>query len=750
MAASMGAVAACIVGNVAPPAVPLAAVLLAAGIGAGAVALRSGRRAGPVWALVGLSLGGAACGLAPRGPEGGGRTPVRFELRVRDGWQRRQWGWRARVRVLAAESAGTAVRVPGELWMELGGAGDPAALPRAGSRWSGSGELVWRSGRPLAAPLLSVKSALLLHSTGPPRGLDAWRDRLAARLGAAAAGDAGLERAAAVAAALALGRREALDPGDVDVMRAGGLAHLLAVSGLHVGIVGGAAWLVLLVAGVSPRGRRWAVAAVVLAFALLSGGAPPVQRAAGAAALVLLARQIGRPLAPLPTVWGVVAALALLDPGAVLGPSLALSATVTLALVRWVGPVAARLSLLPRWLGGAVAVAGTAQAASLPLVGGYFGSVPWLAVLANLLIAPVSVVMVGLSVAATAVAACAGDAARPLLVALGWATTAVAAVAGQAASATSAMAPVPWPAAAVGVVLALVALSRVRLSAPAALLIIGATVAWVVLPPRWPAPRWEVRALQVRDGMAMLVRADRSGVLFDAGRGRRDAARSLALQPIRRLAALVITHADQDHVGGAETVLRQYRVGRLVFPAALAGAPALTALRRVADREGVPATAVARGQSITVGGGRLDVLWPPVDVRGLSDNDASLVARLRQGGVTLLVTGDIESRGERMLMRRGGPLRADVLQVPHHGSGTSSTRVFLDRVRPRVALVACGVEPRFRYPARDVAERLRRQRCVVASQSAGVSGVTWSDGRSVEVRTRRPVTVRLGRERHER
>ncbi|MGV8038837.1 MAG: hypothetical protein AB2L07_01700 [Thermoanaerobaculaceae bacterium] len=158
--------------------------------------------------------------------------------------------------------------------------------------------------------------------------------------------------------------------------------------------------------------------------------------------------------------------------------------------------------------------------------------------------------------------------------------------------------------------------------------------------------------------------------------------------------------------------------------------PRVLPLRAVARRRGVPVRLVAAGDALGWGELGCRVLWPPAS-GALEDNDMSLVAVLESGGTRLLVTGDIEAGGEAALARSGADLRADVLQLPHHGSRTSSSQVLLDAVRPRVVMAATGVRPRFDYPDPQVVVRVRALPALAVAQVWGVERVWWEDGRIV-------------------
>lgn len=240
----------------------------------------------------------------------------------------------------------------------------------------------------------------------------------------------------------------------------------------------------------------------------------------------------------------------------------------------------------------------------------------------------------------------------------------------------------------------------------------------------------------------MLLRTGRASVLVDAGRHPQEAARSLAALRLRTLEALVLTHADEDHAGGAEAVLRRVVVRNLVLPRAAENEASLAPLRRMARRRGVRESWVTAGQRMSLGDIRADVIWPPPGT-ALRGNDASLVLRAHMAGATVLVTGDIERLAESLIVATGSALRAQILQVPHHGSRTSSSRAFLAAVSPRVALVPTGVRPRWSYPSPEVAARVRAAPAVLLSQRHGHHHVWWESSGAAWVGGSQPVQVHL-------
>ncbi|BCW93037.1 MAG: DNA internalization-related competence protein ComEC/Rec2 [Thermoanaerobaculum sp.] len=688
------------------------------------------------WFFLGFCLAGAltlASGPTTAGEE---RQPVRFSGVVRDGFRPVETGWSTRLRVLTVEGPSGPENVRRELSLTVGGSASPENLPPPGSRVEGAGELVQRGKR----QSLWVKTPRLLQLQGHPGGVDAFREEARWRLVETAGFSLHRQRAATLAAALVLGRREQLLEEETQTLRQAGLGHLLAVSGLHVGLVAGLFWTLFLLLGLSPRTRRWLLIPVVVGFAWLSGGAPPVRRAAGAAVLLLVARQLGRPLELLPTFWGVVGLLVLVEPGLVWDVGFELSAGIALALVRF-------LPELKGLFGGgrfgtAVSVAAVAQVASLPLSGLHFGMLPPLGMVCNLLAVPVATVMVGLSLAALALACVFPPLAGLCLDGVGFGASVLQLLAGWGAKVLWAFPPLPWGLQAFLLLLFVAALLPWRGALGAALGVVvmtGFLVARAYLPPSQP----QVAMLPVRQGMALLVSGREGRLLVDAGRASREALGALAWWRGAKLDALVLTHPDADHVGGAEAVVSVLRPRFLMLPALFWQRSEFLSLRWQAEKRGVAVVPLFPGQRVRVGDVACDVLWPPAQ-GNLPDNDASLVLRCGLAGVSFLLVGDLESTGEERLLASAQPVFADILQVGHHGSRTSTSWAFLKAVSPRLALIPTGTSPHLRFPQPVVVSRLRQARVLVLSQKQGFKRLWVGQEGDLELDTSPPVFVRVG------
>jgi competence protein ComEC len=251
--------------------------------------------------------------------------------------------------------------------------------------------------------------------------------------------------------------------------------------------------------------------------------------------------------------------------------------------------------------------------------------------------------------------------------------------------------------------------------------------------------------LDVGQGMCVVVISPSGrSMVVDAGRsGQRVEERVvpyLRARGVERIDYLVLTHPDQDHVGGMPVLLEQMQVGVWVDPVIETTNQTYgRTLEMLIDRD-IDAMRARRGDILDLGADvTVDVLWPvePLLQSGgePASNDNSIVLQVTHGSIRFLITGDLEARGEAQLiaLETNEELRSDVLVVGHHGSRTSSTAEFLDVVSPNVAIIPVGLDNQYGHPHDEVVQRLRfRSVRIYRTDLDGTIQVT-SDGESYVV-----------------
>ena len=570
---------------------------------------------------------------------------------------------------------------------------------------------------------------------------------------------------AGVLAALVVGDQNAIERADWDVFRATGVAHLMSISGLHITMF---AWAASLLIGglwrrsaqVTPRlclalpaSSAGALGGLLLAalYAAFSGWGVPAQRTIWMLAAVVLLRQSGRQWPWLQTWLLAMAVVVLLDPWALMqaGFWLSFAAVGILFATDSGGAGADRTSaddqfsskFVPRWLawlawlGNGLRKSAREQwvvtLALTPLTLLLFNQVSLIGLLANAVAIPwVTLVVTPLAMLG-ALYAPVWNAAAATVALLTWFLQLLA---GWSLASVSVAAAPLWCAMAGVLGGALIAM---RLPWSWRLLGIPLLLPVLLWQPARVAPgQFEVLGADIGQGNAVLVRTAGHALLYDTGPrfSRESDAGHRVLVPLlralgTRIDMLMLSHRDSDHTGGAPAVLAMQPQARLV--SSIEDGHPLQGLR--------PSERCTAGQKWVWDGVNFEVLHPEADDydKPNKSNAMSCVLRISNGSQTALLVGDIEAAQEsRLVSSHPDALKADFLLVPHHGSKTSSSEIFLDAVQPRLALAQAGYRNRFGHPAGLVAARYDdRGTRLIRSPQCGAA--VWQTAKPLEIACQR-------------
>jgi len=558
------------------------------------------------------------------------------------------------------------------------------------------------------------------QSLNKPIGVDdSWRsevNQLRARLSRGITTQLAESSAVGLIAALVVGDRQLIDNEQWRVLTATGTNHLMAISGLHIGLVAG---LVFFLVGqlwrrlpyvtlyiATPRAAAMCAILAALVYAALAGFTLPTQRALIMVSVAMLAIWSQRPVIPSQILAVALFAVLLYDPTAVISGSLWLSfGAVAIIFYTMVG----RLNTSSWWWkwGRAQWVIAVGLA---PILLFWFQQVPLVSPLANLIAVPlVSFITVPLSLLSGILLLLWPD--------LAYATLWLAALS----------LDVLWP-----VLNSLSQLDQLLwiTPQPPAWTLLPALVglAWILaprgIPARWVGVCWmlplvffpkqqlehgmaRLSLLDVGHGLAVVIQTSNHVLLYDTGpryskafdAGSAVVVPYLRSQGIDTIDRLVLSHDDIDHTGGYGSIMQHIKVINVMQSVNI---PLLNP-----DVELCTA-----GRQWSWDGVKFTVLHPGHDFQDERDNNMSCVVQITTRTDKLLLTGDIERQVEAQLVkyfaRNDDNLRADVLVVPHHGSRSSSSEQFVHAVTPKLALISAGYRNRYGLPKADVVERYRR------------------------------------------
>lgn len=247
--------------------------------------------------------------------------------------------------------------------------------------------------------------------------------------------------------------------------------------------------------------------------------------------------------------------------------------------------------------------------------------------------------------------------------------------------------------------------------------------------------------LDVGQGDGIVIQTAGHAVMVDGGSSDRKNVGKYSLEPflkcrgIARLDYLVLTHCDGDHVNGALYLMEEgtVTIGTLVLPAAgLRGTDreAYEALADAAGARSIPVWWMKAGDSFESGGASFSCLYPREDLEPVDSNETSLVLRCAYEDFELLLTGDLGSQGEEILLEEGSLMQMDMLKVGHHGSKNSTKEAFLKAIDPHWAVISCGRDNRYGHPHEELLDRLAEQGVTWwATKDRGEIQITYQGGR---------------------
>jgi competence protein ComEC len=628
----------------------------------------------------------------------------------------------------------------------------------------------------------SVKSGALVEVVSRGTWLDegaaaarAWTRRAIARhVGRLDA------RSAAVATAILIGDRTGLSEEDERRLQRAGTYHVIAISGGNIAILTALLVLGARVLRVPHRAAALTGILILLLYGEVAGGAASVSRAISAAVVFLVALALDHRGATL-NVLAMAAAIAVtVRPATTFDGGFLLSFGATTGiilgiplLVRWTpasAPHALRriMQASIRAAAGIAAATLCAEIALLPVGAALFSRVTFAGLILNLAAIPLMTAVQCGSMALLAVAPASAAAADVLGGAVHWSAFAL-------VESASFVELFPWASRDVrppalwlcafyyAACAAVLTWPRHRRVSAVALVAAG----WVIVSGAGPAragvaaaPAGVLRVVVLDVGQAdatLVILPDGGTLLVDAGAlagtafdmGTRVILPAMRALGVRHLHALVLTHGDPDHVGGAAALLRAVEVANVWEGIPVPPHTLLRELAQMARLRRVVWRTVRPGDIERSGGAEVRVHHPPPPdwERQRVRNDDSVVMEVRYGDVSILLPGDIGREGEHAIVPHLSLAPLVILKAAHHGSATSSTEEFLDAAKPQAVIFSAGRNNRFGHPARVVVDRFRRRGVEMFNTAEDGAVFVDTDGKTFSVsgwRSRRRLSSHHG------
>jgi len=508
--------------------------------------------------------------------------------------------------------------------------------------------------------------------------------------------------------ALTIGDRNDISDKQWEVLRKTGTIHLVAISGLHIGLISGLVYFLVFklsikLSIVSPQ-KIAAISSVMIAifYAALAGFSLPTQRALIMLTVAMVALTLQRNTTAKNILALAILGVVMFDPLAVLSAGFWLSFLAVMVIVY---SLSGRLGKTNYWLGVTKIHCVTAMGLS-PVLLFYFQQISIIAPIANFIAVPVvTLLLVPLCFIAVFALIVSVGVAQQILLLIDSILQGLWLVLSNLSE---------WPYAVITMA------TPPYYALPFALLGVLVLLAPRGIPMRWlgsvlllplfftkqdkPEPgQVMMTLLDVGQGLSAVVQTTNHNLIFDTGAkyskqfdmGKSVVVPFLQYKGIYNIDTLLISHGDNDHIGGAQSILEKSKVSKV-----LTSVPELL-------KQYQP-TVCESGQKWNWDQVDFEIISPPLAVLN-GENNNSCVLKVTAGSSSLLLTGDIEKQAEDWLAKQHGDmLKSNVLISPHHGSKTSSTLLFMKKVDPDVVLIPAGYKNRFSFPHTEVLTRYEK------------------------------------------
>ncbi len=545
--------------------------------------------------------------------------------------------------------------------------------------------------------------------------------------------------------AILLGERWLVEPEVEDAFTKTGLAHILAISGLHIG------YLVILLSFLqSLLGLRKGTALlfqgfILILYCLMTGASPSVTRAVIMSLIYLTGKALGRKSDLINSAGTAAFLILLIRPMDIQEISFQLSFMSVCSIALFHQPIQRVLGFLPKKISSLIAVGLAAQLGTLPLTAYYFNIISPVSIFANLLVLPVLGVVTAGGFMLIPIGVIYSVAAGIVAIPIKFLCRAIFMVTDFAANIPYAWFRVISPSIFTIIILFLI-LWTISQERPAfvrhpSLVCMGLIVVLLAgkLVFSLTAPKeLKVVFLDVGQGDCCFIQTpDGKNILVDGGsQTEKNIGENILLPFLLKngyssLDLVVMSHGHDDHISGLPYVIKQIRTQAFMEYPPLETSSIYLELKEIISEKDIQVISASRGQSYRIGSETwIHVLYP--DNNSISslyqdnENNLSLVFLLECGDATVLYTGDIEKGVEYFLSGRIEK-QATILKVAHHGSSSSSTEAFLDAVSPEVAVIQVG-NNYFGHPASQILERLEsRDIAVYRNDLNGAVILTYRD-----------------------
>lgn len=554
---------------------------------------------------------------------------------------------------------------------------------------------------------------------------------------------------------ITLGIKDEIPKDTIKAVKNVGAAHILAVSGLHAGIVYGVLEFLTYVLKLPPVISFISKSGALIFYSTMAGLSPSAVRASIMIITLMFSKLVGRKNDSINTLCLSAAILLIINPLNLFSISFQLSYAAVGGIILFFEKLKALFDKIPAFLKDPLAVMISAQLAVAPFAAYYFNNISLTGSIANLLVVPLASVAL-ITGLVSGITGLMFSTAGAIFIKVPYVLLKLIEKIVMTASKlpfASVIISTPSPLSIALYFLLLLLLfdmlqiagesekNNAKWKKPIALILFAAIAIFSAA----PFKGFEVTFVDVGQGDCILIKTKGNKViLIDGGgtppyyEGDFDTGEDIVIpllysKGIKKVDLVIFSHFDDDHAEGLLSVLDSMKVGAIMYGVA-EDVDIYNEMIEIAQKRGIKMLKVQRGDSFSVDGAHFKVLNPDPFAQGSqSSNDNSVVLKMKYNDISFLFTGDLEYQAERELAASGLDIKADVLKAGHHGSRSSTSKEFLEKVRPACAVISVGEDNNFGHPMPEVLNRLSDNNVSIFRTDTDGAIIFKISGRNVKI-----------------
>lgn len=247
----------------------------------------------------------------------------------------------------------------------------------------------------------------------------------------------------------------------------------------------------------------------------------------------------------------------------------------------------------------------------------------------------------------------------------------------------------------------------------------------------------KIHFIDVGQADSILIQCGSENILIDAGNNddRDMVADYIKSQGVNRLDYVVGTHPHEDHIGGLDRVIESFDIGKVYMPKASSNTKTYKDVLEAIKAKGLKITNPVPGSNLKLGDASVDI-FAPNSTKYEDVNNYSIVMKLKYGNTSYLFMGDAEVVSEDEIINKGFDVTADLIKIGHHGSNSSTSELFLDRVEPDYAVIFVGIGNDYGHPTKTTMDKLKKRNIPVYRTDENGTIVVTSDGDKITFNTK--------------